>query len=71
MGDPSRRQFINVNRRVRQQPIHLLDGMLGVFSARQRQPMADRVYRQGGAADNPQRRVSQRINPLGVNVVAK
>jgi hypothetical protein len=30
MGDPSFREFVDVNSRVREQPIHLLDGVFGL-----------------------------------------
>jgi hypothetical protein len=71
MGDPSLREFVNVNPRVGEHPIHLLDGMLGQFSPRQCQPLSDRVHRQRGAAYDPKRGVRQRINSLGMNILAK
>ena len=71
MGDPSLRELVNVNPWVRQQPIYLLDGMFGQSSPRQREPLPDRVHRQRGAADDPERGVRQRINPLGMNILAK
>jgi len=71
MGDPSLREFVNVNPWVRQQPIYLLDGMFGQSSPRQREPLPDRVHRQRGAADDTERGVRQRINPLGMNILAK
>ena len=34
MGDPSFREFVDVNSRVREQPIHLLDGVFGLPAPR-------------------------------------
>ena len=45
--------------------------MLGHPTARQGQPLADRVDRQGGGLDNAEGGVGQGQNPLGVQVAVE
>ena len=64
-------QGIDVDAPVGQQPVHLLDRVLGQPPARQRQTLADQADRQRRGLDRPERGSGQRLHPFGVQVVAK
>jgi hypothetical protein len=50
------------------QPVYLFDGVLGHPTARQSQPLTDRVDRQRGGSNNAEGGIGQRQDPLGVHV---
>ncbi len=64
-------QGIDIDAPVGQQPVHLLDRVLGQPPARQRQTLADQADRQRRGLDRPERGSGQRLHPFGVQVVAK
>ena len=68
---PMPQQGIDVDALVGQQPVHLLDRMLGQPPARQRQTLADQADRQRRGLDRPERGPGQGLHPFGVQVVAK
>jgi len=69
IGHPVLGQCPRLDAAVREQPVDLLHGVLGMQPARQRQPLADGVHRERGAGHGSQRRVGQRIHPLRVQVL--
>jgi hypothetical protein len=54
---------------VAEQPVHLLDRVLGHQPARLRQRLTDHRHRQGRAGHHAQRRPAQRLDPLGVQAM--
>jgi hypothetical protein len=68
---PVDQQGIDINSPVGQQPVHLLDRVLGQSPARQRQPLADQADRERRGLDRPERGTGQRLHPLGVQVIAE
>ena len=68
---PMPQQGIDVDALVGQQPVHLLDRVLGQPPACQRQTLADQADRQRRGLDRPERGSGQRLHPFGVQVVAK
>ena len=64
-------QGIDVDALVGQQPVHLLDRMLGQPPARQRKTLADQADRQRRGLDRPRRQPRPKTSPFGVQVVAK
>jgi hypothetical protein len=56
---------------IAQQPVDLLDGVLGQKAARLGQRFADHRDAQRGPGHHPERRVRQRIDPLGMNILSK
>lgn len=70
MRHPVRETVPNIDAVVAQQPIHLLDRVLGRQAPRLRQRLADRRHRQRGRVHQPERRIRQRTDPLGVQVHA-
>jgi hypothetical protein len=64
-------QSIDVDALVGQQPVHLLDGVLGQPPARQRQTLADQANRQRCRLDRPERGAGQRLHPFGVQLAAE
>jgi hypothetical protein len=56
---------------VGQQPVDLLDRVLGRQPARQRQTMSDRTDRKRAGADDPQSCVGQRLDALGMDVAVE
>ena len=64
-------QGIDVDAPVGQQPINLLDRVLGHPPARQCQTLADHADRQRCGLDRAERGLGQRLHPFGMQVVAK
>jgi hypothetical protein len=62
---------IDIDPLVGQQPVDLLDRMLGRQPARQRQAMPDRADRQRAGPDHTQSGVGQRLNALGMHVTVE
>ena len=71
MADPVRQQGVDVDARVGQQAVDLLDGMLGLQAARQCQALADQRHRQRAAPHYPQRGARQGLHALGMQVLAE
>jgi hypothetical protein len=71
MADPVRQQGIDVDARVGQQAVDLLDGLLGLQAARQCQALADQRHRQRAAPHGPQRGTRQGLNTLGMQILAE
>ena len=61
-------QGIDVDPRVGQQPVHLLDRVLGQAPTGQRQALIDHADRERGALDHPQRGPGQGKDALGMQV---
>jgi hypothetical protein len=67
-GDPLRKERPRLDGFVAQQPIDLLDGVLGVEVELPRQRHSDRMHAQRCRSQLPNGRVGQRQHPLGVQV---
>src|SRR5262244_3087257 len=68
---PQHKQFLDINSRVREQPIDLLDGMLAYTSLRQSEPVADGAHGQGCTGHHTNGGVCQRLNPLCMQAFAE
>ena len=68
-GHPVREAVPDVDARVAEQPVDLLDRVLGDQTTRLRQRLPDRGHRQRHARHHTQRRPGQCLDPLGVQVV--
>ena len=68
--DPVREQRPDVERRIAQEPVHLLDRVLGVQPARLGQARANRVNGQRDGVDHADHGVRHRLDPLGVQTLA-
>src|SRR6516162_3227857 len=68
---PEHKQFLDINSRVREQPIDLLDGMLAYTSLRQSQSVADGAHGQGCTGHHTNGGVCQRLNPLRMQAFAE
>ena len=64
-------QGIDVDALVGQQPVHLLDRVLGQPPACQRQTLADQADRQRGGLDRAKRGPGKGLHALGVQIVAE
>lgn len=65
---PAGKAVPHVDAGVAQQPVHLLDRMLGDQAAGLRQSLADHCHRQRCARHHPERGTCQRIDPFGMQV---
>ena len=68
---PMGQQGIDIDCRVGQHAIDLLDGVFGVQSTRQRQALPDQCDRHRGGVDRPQRGAGQREDALGMQAVTE
>jgi hypothetical protein len=59
VANPVAQRGVDIDPMIGQQPIHLLDRMLGHKAARQSQALSDRIDRQGGGLDDAERGVGQ------------
>ena len=69
MRHPAGEAVPHVDGLVAQQPVHLLDRMLRHQAARLRQGLADHGHRKRRARHHAKRSASQRIDPLGVQIM--
>ena len=70
-GHPLGQQGVDIDPLVGQQAVHLLDGVLRVQPACQRQALADQRDRQRGRLDRSQRSSGQGEDALGMQAVAQ
>jgi hypothetical protein len=68
---PEHKQFLDINSRIREKPIDLLDGMLAYTSSRQSEPVADGAHGQGCTGHHTNGGVGQRLNPLCMQAFAE
>src|SRR5215831_17962822 len=68
---PEHKQFLDINSRVREQSIDLLDGMLAYTSSRQSEPVADGAHGQGCTGHHTDGGARQRLNPLCMQAFAE
>ena len=59
VGNPVAQRGVDIDPLVGQQPVYLLDRMLGHEAARQGEALADRIDRQGSRLDDAEGGVSQ------------
>ena len=69
--NPSGEEIPGLELAIAQQPVDLLDGVLGQKAARLGQRFADERDAQRCPGHDPERRVRQRINPFGMNILIK
>ena len=65
---PPRKAVPHVNAAVAEQPVHLLDRVLGHQAARLGQSLADHRHRERCRRHHPKRGARQRVDPFGMQV---
>jgi len=68
MRHPAGEAVPHVDAVVAEQPVHLLDGVLGHQAARLRQGLADHRHRERCRRHHPKRGAGQRVDPFGMQV---
>jgi hypothetical protein len=71
LWDPGGENVPGLDRAIAQQPVDLLDGVLGEKAAGLRQRLADDRDAQRCPGHHPQRRIRQRVDPFGMSIVIK
>ena len=69
--DPAGKDVPGLDPGIAQQPVDLLDGVLGEKAARLSQRLADHRDSQRRARHHPKRRIGKRINPLRMGIFRK
>jgi hypothetical protein len=71
LRDPGGEDVPRLDPGIAQQPVDLLDGVLGQKATRLRQGLTDYRDRQRGARHHPERGIGKRIDPLRMDVFRK
>ena len=71
VSDPPRQQLPDLDTRIAEQPVDLLDAMLALRLPGVRQSFPDGVDRERAGAHHAHRRIAQRQHPLGVQIGAE
>ena len=64
---PAHKQFLDINSRVREQPIDLLDGMLAYTALRQSQPVASSIPSFSGVLSNKRIKKAENLSEKNRN----